>query len=575
MSQDERDETSATEETPDRRANRVAGSPDRHASRVEWPLVKEPGAALESHGAHFSFLDFEIDLDRYVGEFNEQVIGAYGQGEGAVLPADTGIARSLIPPGTGVFRDFSHVAPALPQFIADKCVACMECVTVCPDTAILGRIAEPDVLESASAEIVTDEERADFDSQWMRTAKFFDVVEKKGERGGVFGIHVDPTKCKGCGECVVACGSHAALEMVEKSDELIETFRNRHRLIQRLPESPQRFLAKKLPVDLMLNEDRCLLYVGGAGSCAGCGEATAIRMMLAATGDVYAREEIGIIAATGCNTVYGSTYPYNPYLVTWSNSLFENAPAVAMGVRARWDQQGWGRKRLWVLGGDGAMYDIGFQSLSRMFCSGMDIKVLVLDTQVYSNTGGQASTASFTAQEAKMSPYGRVQPGKIEKRKELSNIAFMHPEVYVAQVSTAYINHFQKAIREANEFQGPALVNVFTTCQPEHGVGDDMAIEQSRRAVQSRAFPLFVHDPRKGDSMRERLSLRGNPATTEDWFTDGKTGEPYTFIDFARTEGRFRQQFSAEGEPSELLQVAQADRLRNWRLLQELAGLHK
>jgi pyruvate/2-oxoacid:ferredoxin oxidoreductase beta subunit len=409
----------------------------------------------------------------------------------------------------------------------------------------------------------------------VRTTKFFDVVEKKGERGGVFCIHVDPTKCKGCGECVVACGSHAALEMIEKSDELIETFRNRHRLIQRLPKSPQRFLAKKLPVDLMLNEDRCLLYVGGAGSCAGCGEATAIRMMLAATGDVYAREEIGIIAATGCNTVYGSTYPYNPYLVTWSNSLFENAPAVAMGVRARWDQQGWGRKRLWVLGGDGAMYDIGFQSLSRMFCSGMDIKVLVLDTQVYSNTGGQASTASFTAQEAKMSPYGRVQPGKIEKRKELSNIAFMHPEVYVAQVSTAYINHFQKAIREANEFQGPALVNVFSTCQPEHGVGDDMAIEQSRRAVQSRAFPLFVHDPRKGDSMRERLSLRGNPATTEDWFTDGKTGEPFTFIDYARTEGRFRQQFSAEGEPSELLQIAQADRLRNWRLLQELAGLHK
>jgi pyruvate/2-oxoacid:ferredoxin oxidoreductase beta subunit/Fe-S-cluster-containing hydrogenase component 2 len=542
---------------------------------VEWPLVKEPGAALESHGAHFSFLDFEIDLDRYVGEFNEQVIGAYGQGEGAVLPADTGIARSLIPPGTGVFRDFSHVAPALPQFIAEKCVACMECVTVCPDTAILGRIAEPEALASAAAEIVTDEERADFESQWVRTTKFFDVMEKKGERGGVFGIHVDPTKCKGCGECVVACGSHAALEMIEKSDELIETFRNRHRLIQGLPESPQRFLAKKLPIDLMLKEDRCLLYVGGAGSCAGCGEATAIRMMLAATGDEYTREEIGIIAATGCNTVYGSTYPYNPYLVTWSNSLFENAPAVAMGVRARWDQQGWERKRLWVLGGDGAMYDIGFQSLSRMFCSGMDIKVLVLDTQVYSNTGGQASTASFTAQEAKMSPYGRVQPGKIEKRKELSNIAFMHPEVYVGQVSTAYINHFQKVIREANEFQGPALVNVFTTCQPEHGVGDDMAIEQSRRAVQSRAFPLFIHDPRKGESMRERLSLRGNPATTEDWLTDGKTGEPYTFIDYARTEGRFRQQFSANGEPSKLLQIAQADRLHNWRLLQELAGLHK
>jgi len=564
MSKDDHDDSAATDEAP-----------DRPVSRVEWPLVKEPGAALESHGAHFSFLDFEIDLDRFVGEFNEQVIGAYGQGEGAVLPADTGIARSLVPPGTGVFRDFSHVAPALPQFIADKCVACMECVTVCPDTAILGRIAEPDVLASASEEIVTDGERADFDSQWVRTTKFYDVVEKKGERGGMFGIHVDPTKCKGCGECVVACGSHEALEMVEKSDDLVENFRNRHRLIQDLPATPQRFLARKLPVDLMLYEERNLLYVGGAGSCAGCGEATAIRMMLAATGDAYTREEIGIIAATGCNTVYGATYPYNPYLVTWSNSLFENAPAVAMGVRVRWDQQGWQNKRLWVLGGDGAMYDIGFQSLSRMLCSGMDIKVLVLDTQVYSNTGGQASTASFTSQEAKMSPYGRVQHGKVEQRKELSNIAFMHPEVYVAQSSTAYVNHFQRAISEANEFPGPALVNVFTTCQPEHGVGDDMAIEQSRRAVQSRAFPLFVHDPRKGERMRERLSLRGNPSMTEDWHTDAKTGTPYNFIEFARTEGRFRRQFSADGEPSELLLSAQADRLRNWRLLQELAGLQK
>ncbi len=363
--------------------------------------------------------------------------------------------------------------------------------------------------------------------------------------------------------------------MVEKSDKLIETFRKRHRRIQDLPAAPERFLARKLPIDLMLNESRCLLYVGGAGSCAGCGEATAIRMMLSATGEFYTREEIGIIAATGCNTVYGSTYPYNPYLVTWSSSLFENGPAVAMGVRARWDQQGWQRKRLWVFGGDGAMYDIGFQSLSRMLCSGMDIKVLVLDTQAYSNTGGQTSTASYTAQEAKMSPYGRVQPGKIEGRKELANIAMMHPDVYVAQTVTAYVNHFQRAIREANEYPGPALVNVFTTCQPEHGVADDMAIEQSRRAVHGRAFPLFVYDPRKGERMRERLSLRGNPATTEDWPKDGKTGKPYTFVDFARTEGRFRRQFSVDDEPSEPLVTAQAERLRNWHLLQELAGLHK
>jgi pyruvate/2-oxoacid:ferredoxin oxidoreductase beta subunit len=107
---------------------------------------------------------------------------------------------------------------------------------------------------------------------------------------------------------------------------------------------------------------------------------------------------MGIVAATGCNTVFGSTYPFNPYLVPWTNSLFENAPAVALGVRARWDQDGHADRRLWALGGDGAMYDIGFQALSRMVAAGADIKVMVLDTQVYSNTGGQASTASFGGQ---------------------------------------------------------------------------------------------------------------------------------------------------------------------------------
>ena len=121
----------------------------------------------------------------------------------------------------------------------------------------------------------------------------------------------------------------------------------------------------------------------------GCGEATAIRHMLAATGFAYGADKIGIVAATGCNSVYGSTYPYNPFSVPWTNSLFENAPADAMGIRLRWDQEEHTDRKLWVIGGDGAMYDIGFQSLSRMLMSGMDIKVLVLDTQVYSNTGGQ------------------------------------------------------------------------------------------------------------------------------------------------------------------------------------------
>ena len=95
-------------------------------------------------------------------------------------------------------------------------------------------------------------------------------------------------------------------------------------------------------------------------------------MLCSATGAKYG-DQWGIIAATGCNTVYTSTYPYNPYLVPWTNSLFENAPADAMGVRgAMGSDSGWADKPVWCIGGDGAMFDIGFQSLSRLLASGMN-----------------------------------------------------------------------------------------------------------------------------------------------------------------------------------------------------------
>ena len=562
-------------------------SPEPHATaRGGSPLGaarlgKESGEDLETHGPHWAFTEFEMDMEAYVEGFAEQVIGAYNQGQGGELPADAGIARSLVPPGTGRFRDFSHVSLELPRFIAENCVACMECVTLCPDTAILAKVAEPGQVAAIAEAVQAVEQMEDetlqseFSAQWVETTKFHGLLEKKGERGGLFAIYVDATKCKGCGECVEVCGSRGALEMVPKTAGMTEHYRELADQMRSLPETPPRFLARSLPVDAMLKEERALLYVGGAGSCAGCGEATAIRMMLAITGEAYAREDIGIVAATGCNTVFGSTYPYNPYKVTWCNSLFENAPAVAMGIRGRWDQMGRPHKRLWVLGGDGAMYDIGFQSLSRMLVSGMDIKVLVLDTQVYSNTGGQASTATYLSQSAKMAPFGKSRHGKVERRKEVANIALMHSEVYVAQTSTSFINHFSQAVRDANSFPGPALINVYAACQPEHGVADNASALQSRRAVMSRAFPLFVHDPRKGDSLRERLSLQGNPAASEDWAADPKSKQTYTFVEFARTEGRFAKHFGPEGDPSPELLAAGEERLRNWRLLRELAGAGK
>jgi pyruvate/2-oxoacid:ferredoxin oxidoreductase beta subunit/ferredoxin len=541
------------------------------------PGIKRPGTAKETHEATFADSHLiELDLDRYVDDFNRRVIGTYQEGKGsAMLPADLGVARSLIPAGTGALRDFSYIAPEIPQFDAEKCVGCMSCVTECPDTAILGKAIPLSRVERALEEIADETERAWVASHWSHTRKYYDVPCKRGDEGALFGIFVDPTKCKGCAECVQVCDDleYHALKMVAKDKDTLPRYRSAFNLFRTIGRTPTNYINERALADFMLAEESALLYVGGAGSCMGCGEATAIRMMLAATGFVHKPENIGIIAATGCNTVYSSTYPYNPYLVPWTNSLFENAPADAMGIRARWNQIGWREKKLWVIGGDGAMYDIGFQSLSRMLASGMDIKVLVLDTQVYSNTGGQASTASFGGQDAKMAAFGREWPGKRERRKELSQICLMHPDVYVAQTTPAHINHFYKAIMEANEYPGPAVINVYTTCQPEHGVPDCNSARQAKLAVETRAFPLFIHDPRRGRRIRERLSLVGNPAQKEDWWTPPNSEKPLTFIDFARSEGRFAKQFDAAGNPSAALLETQEDRVQNWRRLQELAGL--
>jgi pyruvate/2-oxoacid:ferredoxin oxidoreductase beta subunit len=203
----------------------------------------------------------------------------------------------------------------------------------------------------------------------------------------------------------------------------------------------------------------------------------------------------------------------------------------------------------------------------------MDIKVIVLDTQVYSNTGGQTSTSSFKGQDAKMSFHGKVIHGKKENRKELANICMMHKDVYVAQTTCAHPNHFYKAIMDANEYPGPAIINVFTTCQPEHGVGDNMAEHQAKLAADSRSFPIMIYDPRKGSKFKERLSLAGNPNVKEDWYVNPKTGEALDFIAFARSEGRFSKHFDKDGNPSATLVSTNQERLENWRLLQELAGV--
>jgi pyruvate-ferredoxin/flavodoxin oxidoreductase len=306
------------------------------------------------------------------------------------------------------------------------------------------------------------------------------------------------------------------------------------------------------------------------------------------------RSDMGVVNATGCTSVWGSTFPYNPYPFPWTSHLFQDSPSIAMGLfeghmakmadgfktirmadlelagkyteadhEEQFQKFAWKdfSDQEWLLcppvvsiGGDGAMYDIGFQNLSRAMASGMPVKVLVLDTQVYSNTGGQACTSGFISQVADMSPYGKDRKGKEEVRKEISLIGLAHRTSYVMQGAMSNVTHLLEGFIDGLNKRRPALFNIHAVCPPEHGVGDDMADKQSKLAVESRAYPLIKFDPDAGETIADCIDLEGNPAMDEDWpeysldyvHEDGtadKLSLPLTFADFAATEGRFRKHF--------------------------------
>jgi pyruvate-ferredoxin/flavodoxin oxidoreductase len=305
------------------------------------------------------------------------------------------------------------------------------------------------------------------------------------------------------------------------------------------------------------------------------------------------RSKMGMINATGCTSVWGSTYPFNPYPFPWANHLFQDSASMAMGVfEGHMAKMAEGFKAVrmadlelagkydpgeheelftyfnwrqftdeeWELcppvvavGGDGAMYDIGFQNLSRVMASGMPIKVLVVDTQVYSNTGGQACTSGFLGQISDMAQFGKVTQGKQEPRKEIGLVGMAHRTTYVLQSTVAHPSHMIEGFIQGLKARRPALFNLFTSCQPEHGIGDDMSAAQARLAVESRAYPLFRYDPDSGKTPEECFDLEGNPALDQDWPTytlqyreDGREKEmeiAMTFADFAITETRFRKHF--------------------------------
>ncbi len=295
-------------------------------------------------------------------------------------------------------------------------------------------------------------------------------------------------------------------------------------------------------------------------------------------------------ASTGCNTVYGSTPPANPHPYPWMNSLFQDGATISwlmaesvilnharrsvspermvdalldrtenVSTEAEYftltrlddalmtDQEIRELPKVWVVGGDGALGDIGFQNVSKVVLQNRpNVKILMLDTQVYSNTGGQNSDSSTMLGGYDMNQFGAASQGKLIEKKNVSE-AFTsgHGSPYVAQVSMANAAKLYKAMLDGLEYRGTAFYQAYTTCQPEHGVADNMSADQAKMVRDARGMPEFVFNPRNGETSQEAFNLKGNPSIDRDWWRTkySTTGEEYSFGvgHWAITEARFRK----------------------------------
>ena len=291
---------------------------------------------------------------------------------------------------------------------------------------------------------------------------------------------------------------------------------------------------------------------------------------------------MAMAAHTGCNTVYGSTPPNNPHPYPWMNSLFQDGITVGWLLGESFivdharrsviperlaaalmhreqevitpreyyelvhfsdalmtDQEILELPKVWVVGGDGGMGDIGYQNMSKVILQNRpNVKAVMLDTQVYSNTGGQNSDSTPMLGGNDMNVFGAATQGKNHEKKTVAETFLAgHGSPFVAQVSIANAPKLYRAILDGVEYRGTAFLQCFTTCQPEHGVADDMALTQAQRVRDSRGAPEFVFNPRLGESYQEALDLKGNPSTDLDWYeTKFKNGsEPKVWrkeIDF-------------------------------------------
>lgn len=403
-------------------------------------------------------------------EFYQKIMRPIERLDGDRLPVSAFDKSGKVPLGTAEFEKRGFAAH-LPVWLPENCIQCGQCVLACPHNAI-----RPVLVKGETP-------------QELEFAKAF------GMDGYFYRLQVSPEDCTGCGVCAKTCPAmKKALEMCDAS-KILEKAKLSYAKTEDLRQLGKVETKTPFSTDLPkgLQFEDCFFAFSGA--CAGCGETPYIRLATTLFGD-----RMMIANATGCSSIYGGSFPSCPYMKNkdghgpaWANSLFEDNAEFGLGMKlANRYVDGGEKQSVWIVGGDGWAYDIGYGGLDHVLASGENVNILVLDTEVYSNTGGQASKSTPRGAMVKF-----ANAGKRTKKKDLVALAIAGKNAYVAQVSLG-ANNLQciKAFKEAEAFDGPSLIVAYSPCV-NHGFDMSETTTEMRRAVECGYWSLLRFDPRE------------------------------------------------------------------------------
>jgi len=564
-----------------------------HLEKVELPVAAS------------SDFDLTGAISAKAPKFVHDVLGQIAAGKGDLLPVSAIPAGGAFPTGTAQWEK-RNIAQFIPVWDKDLCIQCGKCVMVCPHAVIRAKIYNAELGDKSPATFKWAKPK------WrgMEEERYTLQVAPEDCTGCAVCVEVCPVKNK-------SDASKKAINMAPQAP-LREPERENWDFFLGLPEVDRAKLSHSQVKDIQLLQP--LFEFSGACSGCGetpyiklMTQLFGDRLYIAnATGcsSIYG----GNLPTTPYTCNAEGRGP------TWNNSLFEDNAEFGFGMRVALDQQkafaetlvtrlasaigaelaadivgasqkteteinqqrkrvsalrehlagnessdarnllaiadALVRKSVWILGGDGWAFDIGFGGLDHVLGSGKNVNVLVLDTEVYSNTGGQASKATPRGAVAKFAA-----SGKQNSRKDLAMEAVSYGSVYVAQVALGgNDSHVVKAFQEAEAHDGPSIIIAYSSCIA-HGYDLVHGLEQQKLAVQSGYWPLMRYNP----ALREEGK---NP------FQLDSKAPSIRLKEFAYREARYTM--LARGNPemaAELLTEAQDDVERQWRVYSARAGM--